>query len=449
MAFRKAFLYHPLILPFLCFLLAVAWAPAEQRPNIVFILADDLGTGDLGCYGHPYAVTPNIDRLAAEGTRFTRYYATGVTCCPSRTGFMTSHHPARFDAYMADFGFGDRITITELLNDNGYATGHFGKWHIGPEKEGLPEDDYGIDEVKIIGNSDSLGRDDALFAAANEFIKRHRDEPFYVNIWGHISHYAVPPAKHIPEALAKLDFDESRFDSYMAEKFDNTREWGFSVEECFRNYLTDVYSLDAAVGRVLALLDELGLTDNTIVVFSSDQGAAPNGAFQNDRQRAMDTILKANMLGWSGGLRGGKHEKYEGGVRIPFLLRWPGQVPAGHVNDTSILSGLDWLPTLCALTGTAYEPAQFEGLNVADIWRGSDRNPTRALFWRAGGEAVLLEPWKLHLTRQGPELYNLDDDPRETTNIARSHPEITQQLATEINKWLQTLPAKVKRRNRS
>jgi N-acetylgalactosamine-6-sulfatase len=428
---------------------AFAQSLDERRPNIVMIFADDLGTGDLGCYGHPYAITSNIDRLATEGTRFTRFYATGVTCCPSRTGFMTSHHPASFDAYMADFGFGSRITITELLQGNGYATGHFGKWHIGADDNGVPEDDYGLDEVKIIGNSDGAGRDDDLFAAAIDFIQRHRDEPFYVNIWGHISHYPVLPAKNSENPLAGLELDESRFDSYMAEKFANTRQWGFSAEECLRNYLADVYSLDRAVGRVLNILDELNLSENTIVVFSSDQGAAPNGEFQNDRQRAMDPIFKANMLGWAGGLRGGKHTKYEGGVRIPFILRWPGQVPANNLNATSVLSGLDWLPTLCALTDTSYDPSQFEGLNVADIWRGSDRIPTRTLFWKAGGEAALQEPWKLHLTNLGPELYHLGNDPRETTNVASKFPEITRQISTAIEKWQQTLPSKVRRKGDS
>lgn len=421
----------------------------ERPPNILFIFADDLGTGDLGSYGHPYAITPNIDRLAAEGTRFTRYYATGVTCCPSRTGFMTSHHPASFDAYMADFGFGDRITITELLQGNGYATGHFGKWHIGQDKNGIPDDDYGLDEVKIIDNSNGPGRDDDLFAAANDFIKRHQDEPFYVNIWGHISHYPVAPAKLPQNPLADMELDESLFDSYMVEKFDNTRQRGFSVEECFRSYLTDVYSLDLAVGRVLQLLDDLNLTNNTIVVFSSDQGAAPNGKIQNARQQAADPILKANMLGWSGGLRGGKHEKYEGGVRIPFILRWPGQVPAQQVNSTSVLSGLDWLPTVCALTETAYDPSLFEGHNVADIWQGSARNPNRTLFWKVGGEAALQEPWKLHLTRQGAELYHLGKDPRENNNVAEKFPEITDQLSIAIEEWQQTLPSKVRRKGKS
>lgn len=439
-------------LPFIAVLVitpAFSRSQTEHRPNIVMILADDLGTGDLGCYGHPYAITPNIDRLAKEGTRFTRFYATGATCSPSLAGFMTSHHPARFDSYTAEFGFGDRITFTELLQDNGYATGHFGKWHIGVEDQGIPEDDYGIDEVKIIEGSDGPGRDDDIFAAAMDFIKRHRDEPFHVNIWGHITHYPVPPSKLSPNPLAGLKLDESRFDSYMAEKFENTRQRGFSVEECFRNYLTDLHTLDLAVGRVLQLLDDLHLSEKTLVVFSSDQGAAPNGEFQNERQKTMDPIFKANMLGWAGGLRGGKHEKYEGGVRIPFILRWPGQVPSNHTNVTSVLSGLDWLPTLCALTDTAYDPSQFEGLNVADIWRGSTRNPARTLFWRESGPAALREPWKLHLTRQGPELYHLGKDPRETTNLADKFPEITRELTSAIEKWQQTLPSKVRRKGNS
>jgi arylsulfatase A-like enzyme len=445
----KTTLLHILLLIALSTTITVfAQSTDTSRPNIVFIFADDLGTGDLGCYGHPYAVTPNIDRLAAEGTRFTRYYATGVTCNPSRTGFMTSHHPASFDASTAEFGFGDRVTITELLHGNGYATGHFGKWHIGSEDKGVPENDYGIDEVKIMGGTEGSGRDDDIFAAAMDFIRSHREVPFYVNIWGHITHYPVPPST-LPifqNPLAVLKLDETRFDSYMAEKFENTRERGFSVEECFRNYLTDVYTLDLAVGRVLKLLDDLNLADNTIVVFSSDQGAAPNAEIQNERQEAMEPIYKANMLGWSGGLRGGKHEKYEGGVRIPFVLRWPGQVPANHVNSTSVLSGLDWLPTLCAVTNTRYDPNQFEGHNAADIWRGSARNASRTLFWRAGGDGVLQEPWKLHLNKQGPELYNLSNDPRETTDVADKFPEVTQQLSATIKTWQNSLPGKVRRK---
>ena len=142
-------------------LLACSFAVAESEtpPNVVFILADDLGYGDLGCFGHPYAKTPNIDRLAKSGTRFTRFYTTGVTCQPSRVGFMTSRHPRSFKRRVGDFGFDGRTTITELLNDNGYATGHFGKWHIGPGDAGKkvseripPASDYGIDEIKVLAS---------------------------------------------------------------------------------------------------------------------------------------------------------------------------------------------------------------------------------------------------------------------------------------------------------
>ena len=134
---QKIFLIHENIMKSLFskfFFLVIIFSDvfAKKKPNIVFILADDLGYGDLACYGHPYAKTPHVDSLAKEGTRFTRYYATGVTCQPSRVGFMTSRHPRSFERRVGDFGFDGRATITELLNNNGYSTGHFGKWHIGP-----------------------------------------------------------------------------------------------------------------------------------------------------------------------------------------------------------------------------------------------------------------------------------------------------------------------------
>jgi len=430
--------------------IAAASASRAQKPNIVMIFADDLGTGDLACYGHPYAVTPNIDRLATEGTRFTRYYATGVTCCPSRTGFMTSRHPASFENYMSAYGFGDRITITELLRNNDYVTGHFGKWHIGPEKPGQADAVYGIDEVGIIGDSERLdaGRDDDLFDAAIDFIKRNRDgKPFYVNIWGHITHYPVKPNKRFDHLFGDLEVDESRFDAWMADKFENTRKRGFDVNTCMRSYLEDVYSLDLAIGRVLNALDKWDLTDNTIVVFTSDQGPAPNGEIQNERQAAKPPVYKANMLGWAGGLRGGKHEQYEGGVRIPFILRWPEHVPAGRVNSTSVLSGLDWLPTLCALTSTQYDASQFEGLDVSDVWHGADRNPDRYLFWKAARyPTALCGSWKIHLGQNTTELYNLDSDPGETTNVAGQYPEICKRMTGEIQEWVGTLPTEVNRK---
>ncbi|MCB1134558.1 MAG: sulfatase-like hydrolase/transferase, partial [Verrucomicrobiae bacterium] len=167
---------------------------AADKPNIIFILADDLGWGDLHCYGHPYAKTPHLDKLAADGTRFTHYYATGVTCCPARTGLMTGRFPATFQKYPSGFGFGNRVTITELLKQNGYATGHFGKWHIGTVME---PGTYGID---VIGGEEGgkrkqptgdRGRDAPMYDQAVSFIEKHKDGPFYINIWDHISHHPV------------------------------------------------------------------------------------------------------------------------------------------------------------------------------------------------------------------------------------------------------------------
>jgi N-acetylgalactosamine-6-sulfatase len=436
---------------FLSLIFLLSHAAADQKPNVVFILADDLGFGDLACYGHPYAKTPHIDSLAKNGTRFTRYYATGVTCQPSRVGFMTSRHPRNFARRVGDFGFDGRATITELLNKNGYATGHFGKWHIGPGAGGKkvseitpPADNYGIDEIKVFGSlkDPTKGRDDNTFEAAIDFIERHKDQPFYVNVWAHITHFRVPSDTVFAEKFKDLKVNESLFGPYMkTKKFDICREeWGIKVNDCMRNYLADVWSLDLAVGRLLKKLDQLGLSKNTIVVFTSDQGPARNTLNKLKANQVGDTT-RANMMGWAKGLRGGKHEMYEGGVRIPFIVRWPGKVPVDAVNETSILSGLDFLPTLCHLTGTTYDKKEFEGLNVADVWLGKKRNPERFLYWKKQFPVGLSKNWKYHVNKQtGDELYDLKSDPNETTNVIAKNPEKAASMLKSITAWDQSLP---------
>jgi N-acetylgalactosamine-6-sulfatase len=439
------------ILSLLSFTLALFSVLAKDKPNIVFILADDLGFGDLACYGHPYAKTPHIDSLAKEGTRFTRYYATGVTCQPSRVGFMTSRHPRSFERRVGDFGFDGRATITELLNNNGYATGHFGKWHIGPGVGGKkvsgitePADNYGIDEIKVL---DSLkdrtkGRDDNTFDASMDFIERHKDEPFYVNVWAHITHFRVPSDTVFAEKFSDLKVDESLFGPYMkTNKFDICRdEWGLEVDPCMRNYLADIWSLDAAIGRLLAKLDQLELSDNTIVIFTSDQGPARNTLNTLKPNQAGDKT-RANMMGWAKGFRGGKHEMYEGGVRIPFIVRWPGKIPPGRVNHSSILSGLDFLPTLCHLSGTSYDKNKFEGLNVSDVWLGEKRNYQRFLFWAKQSPVGLSNNWKYHVNKQtGDELYDLAKDPNETNNLITKNPEKAASMRSSVMTWYGGLP---------
>ncbi len=425
-------------------------ATISETPNIVFMFADDSGYADFGCYGHPYARTPAIDSLATEGTRFESFHVTGITCCPSRTGFMTSRHPASYPGYPADQGFADKVTVTELMHKGGYRVGHFGKWHIGPtpiEKIGT----YGIDELDTpSGNSDALdGRDGTLYNNAIAFIDRHNQNhpgvPFYVNIWGHSTHYAVnPPAEYIAE-FADLVVDRDDFYTHaenpdnnimgIQEQFDNSLGYDPDLDTSMQNYMGDIWAIDLNVARVLDKLDELGLTNDTIVVFSSDQGPAPATG---------DGEYKKNMLGYAGVYRGGKHNQYEGGVRSPFIIRWPGHVPAGVVNSTSTFSGLDWLPTMCSIAGIDIGSLQVEGQDVSDILLGATRSPDRPLFWKTSSvnsaPAMLEGKWKLHDTKNVLELYDLETDPSESINLATTRSDIVDVMLPKLDAWRATLP---------
>ena len=430
-------------------------ALSADRPNVVFILADDLGWGDLHCYGHPYAKTPNLDKLASEGTRFERFYATGVTCCPSRTGFMTSRHPASYPKYPANYGLDGRTTVTELFKQNGYVTGHFGKWHLGPESKNNPVKDgtYGIDDIEVIGGNYSSegGRDADLFGEATKFIEKNKDKPFYVNIWGHITHYQVDPVASWVDYFKDLKVNRSDFGYHMQSQFDDCEKIGGNIQQSMRNYLADVYSLDFQVGRLMKKLDELGLRENTIVIFSSDQGPAPVilGSDTPERYKIIadntGVCPSQNMLGYAGILRGRKHTQYEGGVRIPFIIRWPGQVSANTVNKTSIVSGMDYLPTLCSLAGIQIDNDQFEGENMADAIKGSDQQRKTPLFWRVSSPranpSMLEGNWKLHKKGDNYVLYDLSVDVKEMNDVAQQHPDIVNEMSKKMDKWVSSLPA--------
>jgi len=418
---------------------------AAERPNIVFILADDLGYGDLKCYGHPYARTPNLDRLAQQGTRFTQYYSNGATCCPARTALMTGKFCASFQRYPADYGLGSRITVTELLKQAGYRTGHFGKWHLGPEtKDGT----YGIDCIRTGEEGDRLragrhdpirGRDSPIFDEAIRFIEANKDGPFYVNIWGHISHHPVNPAPSLVERWNHLKVDPRDFPLPMQEKFAQVKAAQGDISDGMRRYLAEIEALDADVGRLLNRLDELGLTRNTIVVFSSDQGA--------DMTHAGLGGLRFNLMGCNGPFRGGKHTFYEGGVRVPFIVRWPGRVPQDVVNETSVISGVDWLPTICSLAGVTINAADFDGEDRSGVWLGKDSERTRPLFWKTNNvrsEIVIRDgKWKLFYPNRKKgelELYDILADPGEMRNLASQNLEVVKDLMEKILNWNATLP---------
>jgi arylsulfatase A-like enzyme len=419
----------------------------SRQPNVVFLLADDLGGSDLHGYGHPYARTPNVDALARDGTRFMQAYATGATCCPARAGLMTSRFPATYPTYPANGGFADRVTITELLKKQGYATGHFGKWHIGPEMKpgtnGL--DSIGGDEEAKGGKkrkaADDRGRDAPIYDDAIRFIEKHQDGPFYVNVWGHISHNPVNPIDALVKRWSGLKVKDSDFPAQMRAKFNAAREAGGDVDDGMRRYLADVESLDDSVGQLLKRLDDLGLRENTIVVFSSDQGA--------DMSKAGLGGLRFNQMGFNGPLRGGKHTHWEGGVRVPWIVRWPGHVPAGRTDAQSVISGVDWLPTLCAIAGVKINASDFDGEDTSAAWLGTGPHVrTKPLFWKtsaAGSESFIREgQWKLrHPTRKNDgevELYDMVADPGESKNVAAQHPAIVSNLSAKVQAWTTTLP---------
>ena len=435
------------------------------RPNIVFILADDLGHRDLASYGHPYAKTPNIDRLAAEGTRFEQVYATGKTCRASRIGFMTGKLPATFREDYSRYGPGSRLTVTELLKRNGYSTGHFGKWHVSRSVE---QGSFGIDRIVAVRQGyrqaepqPERGRDAETFDRAIKFIERNRDRPFYVNVWTNIVHYPFnPPPRHLA-AFRDLVVDRGDFSESMQGKFDLCESEECDLDAAMRMYLASVRSLDEDVGRLLAKLDELSLRDNTIVVFSSDQGAAQ--AERPERAavkriaatRGADEGQRVEMMGYAGDLRGGKHSNYEGGVRIPFIVRWPSRVPSGRLDTTSVISGVDWLPTLAAVTGVELEIDDLDGEDVSDAWFARPFTRSRPLFWSTRSltapTAIRKGRWKLHLPGHlggAVELYDLETDSGERHNLAEERPQVVVELTRNLETWRETLPEEYERSQR-
>lgn len=234
-----------------------------QRPNVILIFADDIGFGDLECYGHPYSETPNLCRLAREGTRFENFYVTGNVCPHSRSGLLTSRNPSWFPNYTPDYGFRGTETIYNMLDDAGYQTGHIGKWNIGidPDNE---HNEYGIDYYRGTGSQseDPFGREGKRFSTAIDFLENNAREPFYLNMWIYATHTPIKPSEQFLDRYRNLDIDYSKFGGSLD---------GVS-EDRIRKYLADLWSLDLNVGRLLDKLDELGIADNTLIAFTSDNG---------------------------------------------------------------------------------------------------------------------------------------------------------------------------------
>ncbi len=424
---------------------------AKGRPNFVFIFADDLGWGDLGCYGNRQIKTPNLDELAGKGTLFTQFYVNGSVCSPSRTAIMTGHFPARHSVHghfataqqnqargMPNWLDSKVPTVTRLLQSSGYVTGHFGKWHLGSGKGAPSPGDYGIDEHCTVNSSGPQleGQNDEYFRANStsqivdktiDFIEKNHDKSFYVNVWTLLPHATLHPT----------DEQMKLYQRYAPR--------GVPYKGAKQIYYASVSELDRQIGRLIRKIDEMGLADNTMIAFSSD-----NGPEDFDIGNAVHS-----GIGNTGPFRGRKRSIYEGGVRLPFIVRWPGHTPAGKVDDASVLAGVDWLPTVCSLAGVKLpDDLNPDGQDMSQALLGEPKERSKPLMWewrfRIFGEMVHKSPmlairdgkWKLLMNpdRSRIELYDIPKDPTELDNIAAQNTDVVARLSKKLLQWQGTLP---------
>jgi len=446
-------------------------AGSRRRPNVIFVLTDDQGWGDAAAWGHPYILTPNLDRLTREGTRFSQFYVANPVCSPSRTAFMTGRYPARFGIHghfatheqnaaraMPDWLAPQTPTVTRQMQAAGYVTGHFGKWHLG-SGEGAPElGAYGIDRhVSIVSNGPQLREKGAppephwwgkstglIMDHALAFIRENRERPFYLNLWTLVPHATLDPTPEQLAVYADLDpkADHPAFGAWTQRYYKDAKD----LRSQMQVYAASITDLDTQVGRLLDTLRELGLEEDTLLVFSSDNG--PEDYHIGNATNA--------GVGSPGPHRGRKRSLYEGGVRQPLVVRWPGRVPAGVFDETAVLGAVDFLPTVCAITGAALPVGvALDGEDVSDVLLTGARRPRRGpLFWewrsKVFGDpdfapprvAVREGPWKLFtsLDRSRIELYDILADPAETKNVAAAHPEVVERLAALALAWQAALP---------
>jgi arylsulfatase A len=409
---------------------------AGERPNIIVIMADDMGFGDVGFNenAHPDVRTPQLDRLASEGLILTDFHSNGAACTPARAAFLSGRYQQRSgltnvlfvgNPRQKGFGFSPKeVLIPSALKAAGYVSAVFGKWHVGSD-EGSHPLNQGFDEFvgNIEGHVDYISKwnrkwydwNRGLETFAEEgyvthlltrytidFIERHRDKPFFI----FLSH-ATP---HTPHQLP---------DSPPMYGTDNP-----VVTVSPEKYYPMISEMDKGVGEIMDRLEALGLADNTLIIFTADNGQHPDA-------------------GSAGIFRGGKGDMHEGGHRVPFALRWPAAVKPGRVSDARVML-MDLMPTFIELAGLPpqSEPA-LDGISIAPLLRGEvSKLPDRVLFWDNGrGQAVRDGDWKLVVTRAGPrqvetELFNLAEDPSESKNLAAELPERTASLEAMLAEWM-------------
>ena len=428
-----------------CLSIAAAGARSEatSQPNIIYILLDDAGYGDLSCYGQTKFLTPNIDRLASEGMKFTNHYSGSTVCAPTRSvimsGLHTGHTPSRGNREIKPVGQfpipATTFTIAEALKKAGYATGAFGKWGLGnPGSEGDPihqgfDRFFGyncqrnahtyyptwlFDDLRKIELDGKTYAHDLIMDKAVEWIDRQHENPFFCFLPVTIPHAAM----HVPEKYA-APFREKfpEFENKVG-RYGNNKPFAKNPAAQFAGMMT---ALDVGIGRVLKSLKKHQIDQNTIVLLSSDNGPHKEGGHM------------PNYFNSNGGLRGFKRDLYEGGIRCPLLVRWPGKVEAGSTSN-HISAHWDLFPTFCELAGTN-PPEGLDGISFLPTLLGKEQEKHEHLYWEfyegGGKRAVRIGKWKAvqnQVNRKGKdapiEIYDLKSDRAETSDLAAQNSEL-------------------------
>jgi arylsulfatase A-like enzyme len=454
---------------------APASVPAKPaaRPNILFILVDDMGFADLSIMGNRKIQTPNIDRIAREGVLMTQFYDPAPICSASRAGFLTGRFPGElnFISYIsgresnAQLGQADWLdpklpNIASMLKGAGYASAHIGKWHLGGGRDigDAPRPTaYGFDhsfttfeglgprvlvsdeERELAEQSGKLGNGPTFWEIksrltglycdmAVDFIAQHADQPWFVNLWLNDVHDPWAP-------------DDDSLGEVMGS--------GDSADD--DRMLATLAKMDKTLGRLFARLEQMGEMDNTLIVFTSDNGPSSMQRYYKGKQTAPGSVAA---------MRGRKWSNYEGGIRQPLILYWRGHAKAGHRDERSVGQGVDLLPTLASIAGTRV-PAGVDGIDLSPVLRGEAIAERPALFWAYGKEGAAKQPpqpaqprdvappfavrdgkWKLLAGMGGvdPQLYDIAADPDEANDLAASQPAVRDRLLARLRNWMKGLP---------
>jgi N-acetylgalactosamine-6-sulfatase len=419
-----------------------------EKPNIVFIYSDDWGYEDLSCHNSTFCKTPNLDKMVEEGIDFQNFSVCNPVCSPSRTAVMTGHFPARHSVHghfatveshmkrgMPDWLDPTEVMLPRLLKEAGYTTAHYGKWHLSntPVADAPSPLEYGYDDYDAFNISNQFPQmsADSTMTRTINFIEKNKDKPFFVNVWIHAVH-----TPHYPK------------EEFLAQFPD--------LNEQQKVYAAVIADADYKIGQLFAKLKELGIDENTLVVFSSDNGPEITGtdSYKNlDDNSTGPGMGRYYSVGETIGLKGRKRSLFAGGVRVPFIVRWPGVVPSGEINQITPLAAVDMLPTFVELAGgTLPESYKADGESIVSTIKGETFKRQSVIYWQwlyANNDTdfwpslgIQDDEWKLLVNKEFDrrELYNINTDWAEQKNIAAQYPDKVKELEAELDSWVLTLP---------